>query len=69
MLICLCKAVSDRQVRQAVKEGACSVRDIARACEAGTGKGCGACLSTIRTLVRENEDACQNSERTTPSAG
>jgi bacterioferritin-associated ferredoxin len=69
MLICLCKAVSDRQVRQALSEGASSVRDVARACDAGTGKGCGACLSTIRSLVRETEDACQNHERSTPSAG
>ncbi len=67
MLICLCKAVSDRKIRQVVSEGARSVREVAHACEAGTGRGCGACLVTIRSLVHETDEACQNHESPTPS--
>lgn len=68
MLVCLCKAVSDRKIRQLVSEGARSVREVAHACQAGTGQGCGACVVTIRTLVRETEETCQNHESPTPSA-
>jgi bacterioferritin-associated ferredoxin len=69
MFLCLCKAVSDRKVRQVVSEGAGSVKDVAHACDAGTGKGCGACLVSIRSLLHETEEACQNNESPTPSAG
>ena len=69
MLLCLCKAVSDRRVRQIVAEGATSLKEVVHACDAGTGKGCGACLVAIRSLLRESEETCQNHESPTPSAG
>lgn len=51
MLVCHCYGVSDKRIRELVRQGARSGRDVARACGAGT--GCGGC----RLLVREILDA------------
>jgi bacterioferritin-associated ferredoxin len=51
MIVCHCKAVSDRRVRQAAREGARSCADIAEACEAGA--DCGGCHPTIEQILRE----------------
>ena len=52
MYICLCKAVTDRKIRQAVKEGACSVRDLQMSF--GLGTCCGKCVPSAREVL----DAC-----------
>ena len=49
MLVCHCKRVCDRTIRECVERGARSVEEVGRACEAGT--GCGGCHPTIRALV------------------
>lgn len=50
MIVCVCKAVSDRQIKAAVKNGASSVRDLARGL--GVGTCCGKCLPEAqRTLT------------------
>ncbi|MEZ5333726.1 MAG: (2Fe-2S)-binding protein [Thermoanaerobaculia bacterium] len=51
MILCLCEAVTDRQIRQAVHQGADTVREIARTTRAGT--CCGACACDVRKLLRE----------------
>ena len=59
MIVCVCKAVSDRQIKVAVKNGASSVRDLARGL--GVGTCCGKCLPEAqRTLA-----ACLSSEKET----
>ena len=55
MIVCLCEAVTDRILRAAVRDGAHTVRAVARATRAGT--GCGACACDVRRIVRE-ERAC-----------
>jgi len=49
MYICVCKAVTDRQIKQAVGEGACSLRDLTR--EFGLGTGCGKCVPAAREVL------------------
>lgn len=51
MLVCQCRGVSDRQIRRAVKNGACSLREVAR--ETGAGMRCGGCRSSVAQVVQE----------------
>jgi len=51
MLVCHCRGVSDRQIRRAVKNGACSLREVAR--ETGAGMRCGGCRTTVSEVVAE----------------
>ena len=49
MIICVCKAVSDRRIRAAVKEGANSMRDLTR--QLGLGTCCGKCLPDAKLVL------------------
>jgi bacterioferritin-associated ferredoxin len=49
MIICVCKAVSDRHIRSAVKNGAASVRDLTR--ELGLGSCCGKCVPEAKAIL------------------
>ena len=50
MLVCHCMAVDERELRQAIADGARDAFDIAQACDAGT--VCGSCVPTICALLR-----------------
>jgi bacterioferritin-associated ferredoxin len=60
MIVCVCKAVSDRQIRAAVKGGATHVRDLSR--QLGLGTCCGKCLPEARLALADSlggrGDAC-----------
>ena len=49
MLVCLCRGVSDRQVREVLARGATTVREVGRAC--GAGADCGSCRDLIRNML------------------
>ncbi len=49
VIICICKAVSDRHIRSAVKGGATSLRDLTR--ELGVGTCCGKCVREARETL------------------
>ena len=49
MIVCICKAVSDRRIRNAVSEGASSLRDVSR--ELGVGTCCGKCVPQAREVL------------------
>jgi bacterioferritin-associated ferredoxin len=51
MYVCLCKAVTDGQIRQAVCAGACTMREL-RAC-LGVATECGRCGSHASRLLAE----------------
>ena len=51
MYVCLCRGITDRQVRQAVADGASSVRDVNEML--GTDIECGKCGLTTRQIVRQ----------------
>ena len=54
MYVCLCRAVSDTKIVDAIRDGADTVDAVGRACEAGT--QCGKCRTTIEFMIlREQE--------------
>jgi bacterioferritin-associated ferredoxin len=58
MIICVCKAVSDRHIKSAVKGGACSLRDLTR--ELGLGTCCGKCLPEARATLSASLESHQS---------
>jgi bacterioferritin-associated ferredoxin len=52
MYVCLCRAVTDAQIREAVEEGALDVSHLADRC--GLGTGCGRCQETAQRLIDEH---------------
>lgn len=50
MYVCLCKAVTDSQIREAVAQGAGSMKDLAN--ELGVATQCGKCGCDARELLR-----------------
>jgi bacterioferritin-associated ferredoxin len=65
MIVCVCKAVSDRQIRHAVKDGASSIRDLSR--ELGIGSCCGKCLPEARKALASCQAACASNS--VPASG
>jgi bacterioferritin-associated ferredoxin len=59
MIVCVCKAVSDRQIRAAVKGGAGSLRDLTR--DLGLGTCCGKCLPEAKAALSASLEACESS--------
>jgi bacterioferritin-associated ferredoxin len=55
MIICVCKAVSDRHIKSAVKGGASSLRDLTR--ELGLGTCCGKCLPEAKAALSASLEA------------
>ncbi len=55
MIICVCKAVSDRHIRTAVNDGATSLRDLTR--ELGVGTCCGKCVPEARATLSATLDS------------
>lgn len=51
MIVCLCRGLSERELRRMVAAGAQSTEAISAAC--GAGADCGACLSMLDRLVDE----------------
>ncbi|MET0402455.1 MAG: (2Fe-2S)-binding protein [Cystobacter sp.] len=49
MIVCLCRAVSDRTIRARISEGAQTVEQLGAACGAGT--GCGGCHDQLGQLL------------------
>jgi len=55
MFVCICAAVSDRQIKEAVREGASSLDDLA--VSLGVGTGCGCCREMAQELLVETSAA------------
>ncbi len=51
MIVCLCRRVTDRAIRDLVADGAASVDEVAARCGAGT--GCGGCRQFVAHMVAE----------------
>jgi bacterioferritin-associated ferredoxin len=49
VIVCHCHAITEREIRDAVRAGARSGRQVGRACRAG--RGCGGCQPAIREIV------------------
>lgn len=51
MYVCLCNAVTDRQIRQAVEEGATRMRDLNL--ELGVAADCGKCACFAKSVLQD----------------
>ena len=51
VIVCQCHGVSDRTIRKVVRDGACSLRKVARA--SGAGRMCGGCRPVVEKLIDE----------------
>ena len=51
MYICVCKAVSDKRIRQLVDEGATSMRELKQCL--GVGSQCGKCVPAAQELLTQ----------------
>ncbi|WP_419569462.1 bacterioferritin-associated ferredoxin [Rheinheimera sp.] len=51
MYVCLCKAVTDKAIRQQVAEGATSMREIRK--QLGVGSQCGQCVCEANQVFSE----------------
>ncbi|MFD4034929.1 bacterioferritin-associated ferredoxin [Streptomyces sp. NPDC058637] len=49
MYVCSCFGITEQQVKQHADDGACTPRQIASACKAGT--DCGGCVRRIQALL------------------
>ena len=52
MYVCICKAITDTQIRAAVEDGASSLRDVRKTL--GVASQCGKCGILARDIVRES---------------
>jgi bacterioferritin-associated ferredoxin len=57
MIVCVCKAVSDRHIKAAVEGGANSLRHLTR--DLGVGTCCGKCLPEAKAALSACLDACE----------
>lgn len=49
MIVCICKAVSDKRIRHAASEGVITLRELSR--ELGVGTCCGKCVPQAREVL------------------
>ncbi|MBW1599560.1 bacterioferritin-associated ferredoxin [Streptomyces sp. JJ38] len=59
MFVCSCFGITEQQVREHADAGACTPRQIASACKAGT--DCGSCVRRIQGIL--GRGACPRRER------
>jgi bacterioferritin-associated ferredoxin len=62
MYVCICNAVSDGEIRQAVRLGATSLKDLREGL--GVATNCGKCVSCAKAVLREelsSQELCENS--------
>jgi bacterioferritin-associated ferredoxin len=51
MYVCVCQAVTERQIHQAARDGAKTIKDLRR--DLGVTSECGRCASCARQCLRE----------------
>jgi bacterioferritin-associated ferredoxin len=62
MYVCVCQAVTDRQIREAADRGARTLKDLRR--DLGVTLDCGRCASCARDCLHEARAAHQHSHLT-----
>jgi len=58
MFVCICKQVTDHQIKQAVNNGAASFSDIQS--ELGVATQCGECKNHARQCMRSCRNQCES---------
>lgn len=60
MIVCSCRGVSCRRIRQEARDGASTAKEVGLRC--GAGRVCGACTHQIKSLIHEERAAAAASE-------
>lgn len=60
MYVCLCQGVTDRQIREAVSDGACSMRQLRQ--ELGVAATCGRCATFAKQVLDETRAAVRGAD-------
>jgi bacterioferritin-associated ferredoxin len=53
MFVCLCHGVTSQEVTAAVVNGACTSKQVAKLC--GAGSDCGRCRRTVRAIIESTQ--------------
>ncbi|HUP44193.1 MAG TPA: (2Fe-2S)-binding protein [Thermoanaerobaculia bacterium] len=53
MIVCICRARTDRDVLRAIEDGAASLRDVQRC---GIGTDCGTCHNMLQLMLAASEE-------------
>ena len=62
MYVCICKGITDTQIRAAVQDGASSLQDVRNSL--GVASQCGKCGILTQDILRESlNDLCENNEQ------
>ncbi|MCH9693223.1 MAG: bacterioferritin-associated ferredoxin [Gammaproteobacteria bacterium] len=60
MYVCICNAITDKQIRKAAASGVKDLWDLQR--ELGVASGCGSCKEMASEILRESRHATANVE-------
>ncbi|MEH6687612.1 MAG: bacterioferritin-associated ferredoxin [Halopseudomonas sabulinigri] len=58
MYVCLCKGITDNQIKDAINQGACSMRDLRSDLDVAT--QCGKCARDCKSILLENMTSNQS---------
>lgn len=58
MYVCLCKGITDTQIKDAINQGACSMRDLRSDLDVAT--QCGKCARDCKSILLENMTSNQS---------
>ena len=64
MIVCHCRAVNDRAIREVIERGARTPREVALACHAG--RTCGGCIPVVRELLASDTGAMEAAPEALP---
>ena len=53
MYVCVCRAVTDKDIHKAMAEGATTVRELKE--KLRVTESCGSCLETVRDMVKQSQ--------------
>jgi bacterioferritin-associated ferredoxin len=56
MYVCICRQVTDRDIHEAVAQGACRMRDLRE--QLGVSTQCGKCAGCANDLLKEARELC-----------
>jgi len=65
MYVCVCQAVTDRQIQDAARNGARTLKDLRR--ELGVTLDCGRCASCAHDCLKEAKAGCCPTEAASPA--
>jgi bacterioferritin-associated ferredoxin len=57
MYICICNAITERQIRACAEQGVCTLSELE--CQLGVGIGCGRCRQAANDVLNENRSKPQ----------